>query len=397
LVLGRWGVLATLCLARMLMGLHLQVVAAVAPFLMTDLNLSYGEIGTLIGIFLLPGVVLAIPGGLVSRRFGDARTLTGAVVLLASGTALLAASTGFWSAAAARLVSGAGGTLLTMQVAKIATDWFAGRALSTAIGLLLGTFPLGIAAVMAGLPLAAAVSSWRVAVAVIVGVALVILVVVAALLRDAPTAAAPAPGRRWDLSGHEAALMVVSGLIFSVVNAGLVIFTSFAPAWLHAGGLDAVQAGLLASWTSWVMIAALPLAGPLLDRTGRVSLWLVGTALAAAVVCVALPLSGSGAALASGPAVVWIVLFGVLMGPLAVGSMALPGTVLRPESRSIGFGLFFTINYVGFGVLPAVAGFLIDATGTAAAPFWFDAVVFLSVVPLALLFHTLQRRAVAAG
>ena len=89
---GRWGVLAILCLARVSMGLHLQVVAAVSPFLIADLGPSYGEVGTLIGIFLLPGVVLSIPGGVISRRFGDRRALLGAVVVLAVGTALLAAS-----------------------------------------------------------------------------------------------------------------------------------------------------------------------------------------------------------------------------------------------------------------------------------------------------------------
>ncbi|HZO25778.1 MAG TPA: MFS transporter, partial [Chloroflexota bacterium] len=93
MVMGRWGVLAVTCLARVSMGLHLQVVAAVAPFLIADLGLGYGEIGTLIGIFLLPGVVLSIPGGLISRRFGDTRALIGAIVLLAVGTGLLALGT----------------------------------------------------------------------------------------------------------------------------------------------------------------------------------------------------------------------------------------------------------------------------------------------------------------
>ena len=37
---NRWTVLALLCLARMVMALHLQSVAAVAPFLIADLGLG---------------------------------------------------------------------------------------------------------------------------------------------------------------------------------------------------------------------------------------------------------------------------------------------------------------------------------------------------------------------
>lgn len=366
------------------MGVHLQVVAAVAPFMMADLGLGYGEVGTLIGAFLLPGMALAIPGGLVSRRIGDVRTLLAAIVLLGAGTLLLGASADFWSALAGRLVSGAGGTLLVMQVAKIATDWFAGRELATAIALLLTTLPLGIAAVMAGVPTLAAASGWRAAAWIAVGTTVALFVVTAAVLRGTPATAAPATGRRWDLTRREAALMLVSGFTFSLVNGGLVTFASFTPTWLQAGGRDAVQAAALASWTSWVMIVALPLSGPLLDRTGRVTTWMVASTLAVAGVCVGLP--------SGGPSLLWIVLFGLLLSPLAVGSMALPGQVLRPESRAVGLGLFFTMNYTAFGLLPAAAGALLDATQSAAAPHWFNAGVFVAVAPLTLLFHRLHHR-----
>ena len=388
---GRWGVLAILCLARVSMGLHLQVVAAVAPFLRADLGLGYGEIGTLIGVFLLPGAVLAIPGGLVSRRFGDARALLGAVVLLAAGTALLATSDAFWLALVARIVSGAGGTLLTMQVAKITTDWFAGRELSTAIGILLGTFPLGIAAVMAGLPVVAVASSWRVAVALVAGSALVILAVVAAFLRDPPSARTGTAGERprlWVISRREAGLVLLAGASFSLLNAGLVIFTSFTPALLRQRGLDEVQASVLTSWASWLLIVTLPLVGYFLDRTKRLVTWLTLSAVLTALVCAALP--------SREPAWLWIALFGVMMAPMAVGAMALPGMVLRPETRATGFGLFFATNYVGFAVLPAVAGVLIDVTGSTDAALWFNAIIFVAFVPLVLWFRWLQRPIISA-
>lgn len=381
------------------MGLHLQAVAAVAPFLMADLGLGYAEIGTLIGLFLLPGAFLALPGGLVSRRFGDTRALMGAVVLLAVGTALLAASDRFWVAVVARLIGGAGGTLLTMQVAKMTTDWFAGRELSTAIGILLGTFPLGIAAVMAGLPLVATAYSWREAVALIAGSAVLTLLIVAAVLRDppAPQVGSAEPGRStataerprlWSLTRRDVWLVAISGAAFSLLNAGLVIFTSFAPALLRQRGLGDVEAGVLTSWASWVMIATLPAAGYFLDRARPVTAWLLASAALSTLVCAALP--------SFEPAGLWIVCFGVVFAPVVIGTMALPGEVLRPESRATGFGLFFTTNYVGFAILPAVAGALVDLTGSTSTPIWFCGLIFATVVPLILWFRWLQQPMISA-
>ena len=142
---NRWVVLALVVVARTAMGFQFQSVAAVGPFLVADLGLSYAELGTLIGLYLLPGVVLALPGGLLGARFGDRAVVLAALGLMTLGGAGLAAAGSLAVAAAGRLVSGAGGVLLTIQATKIVTDWFAGRELATALGLMLAAWPLGIA------------------------------------------------------------------------------------------------------------------------------------------------------------------------------------------------------------------------------------------------------------
>ena len=68
---NRWAVLAFVTVARTAMGFQFQSVAAVGPFLVADLGLSYAELGTLIGLYLMPGAFLALPGGLLGARFGD--------------------------------------------------------------------------------------------------------------------------------------------------------------------------------------------------------------------------------------------------------------------------------------------------------------------------------------
>jgi nitrate/nitrite transporter NarK len=41
-----------------------------------DLALSYAQLGTLMGFYLLPGAFLALPGGMLGARFGDRATVS---------------------------------------------------------------------------------------------------------------------------------------------------------------------------------------------------------------------------------------------------------------------------------------------------------------------------------
>lgn len=181
--------------------------------------------------------------------------------------------------------------------------------------------------------------------------------------------------------------MLVAGVAFALVNAALVVFTSFSPPLLIERGRSEAQAGVLASWTSWALMPSVMLAGILLDRARHLFAWLVLSALLTAVACFALPLQE--------PAWVWIALFGVASAPVTVGSMALPGQVLRTENRNVGFGLFFTMNYLGFSLLPPVAGYLLDQTRSTAAPIWFGGLLYLAIIPSVLLFRRLRRDAPA--
>ena len=386
---SRWTVLALLCLARVSMSLHLQVPAAVASFLIADLGFGYAEIGLLLGLFMLPGAFIALPGGLLSDRIGDKAALLGGLALLSAGTGLLAVSAGLALAIPARLVSGAGGVLVTIQVAKMATGWFAGREVATALGCVLGTFPLGIALALATLGALAGAATWQAAVgsaAVWTGLSLAL---VAWLYRDPPRPEAASGGRRpplWSIGPGELRLVLVGGLAFGLVNAAWVVFMGFTPALLVARGLPGAEANALVSWGSWISIGSIVVAGYLLDRLGRATRWLILASIVTAAACLGTTLPGT--------AWPWIVLFGIVSTPAVVGTLALPGEVLRPESRGTGFGVFYTVNYVGFAALPALAGYLLDVTHSPAVALWFGALLWLAIVPTLLLFRRLQRHAV---
>jgi MFS family permease len=269
---------------------------------------------------------------------------------------------------------------------KIVTDRFAGKEISTAIGFMLATFPLGVALAMATLGGVAVAASWQVAVLVPVGATVVILVVVALLYRDRPVQVPMVPLERpplWVITTRELGLVLVAGATFALLNVAWIVFLSFTPTLLLGRGLSEAQAAGLTSWASWLTIGSAA-AGYVLDRTRRVTVWLVLAALVNAAVCLFLPLFG--------PPLLWIALLGLATAPLVVGIVALPAEVLRPESRASGFGAFFTINYLGFALLPPVAGYLLDVTRSTAAPIWFSGALWLGIVLALLLFRWLQHR-----
>ena len=70
---NRWTMLAVLTLVRAAMAYQVQTVASVSPYLMADLGIDYAALGTLIGLYMLPGLVISLPGGVLGRRFGEVR------------------------------------------------------------------------------------------------------------------------------------------------------------------------------------------------------------------------------------------------------------------------------------------------------------------------------------
>jgi len=77
--------------------------------------------------------------------------------------------------------------------------------------------------------------------------------------------------------------------------------------------------------------------------------------------------------------------------------VALAGEVLRPQVRSTGMGIFYTVLYLGLALGPVIAGFVSDTTGNPAAPVYLIAVLAVLTVLVLGLFRVLQARGVPAA
>ena len=226
-----WLILATLTLARTTMGFQFQSVAAVGPILTSNSIITYTELGTLIGIYLLPGALFAIPGGWLGKRFGDKRVVLTGLSMMTLGGALLALSDIYGVMFAGRLVSGLGAVLLNVLVTKMVTDWFAEDRIATAMGLLISSWPLGIAiALLTISPLEAAIGL-RLTFFVPVAICAIALLLVATIYKKPPESADTDIGSSQPVKGKltpcEFWGVVLSGCVWCFYNVAFIFTTEF--------------------------------------------------------------------------------------------------------------------------------------------------------------------------
>ncbi|WP_160331148.1 MFS transporter, partial [Bradyrhizobium macuxiense] len=178
--------------------------------------------------------------------------------------------------------------------------------------------------------------------------------------------------------------VIVTGVIWGVMNLTCVLFFSYAPLLLQAQGVAPTIAASLTSLAIWFTIVAIPVGGYLVHRSGRPVAAIIGCGLVAAF---ALTLFAAGIY----PTIVGVI-FGIAIGPLSGAILSLPARVLEPHDRSLGFGIFYTCFYVLMAVGPSAAGRLQDAWHTPSAALYGGAVLLLSMVPLVLVFVSLTGR-----
>lgn len=190
--------LCVLFVARTVMACQFQTVASTAPFVIGSLAIDYTQLSTLIGLYMLPGIFMALPGGMLGQRFGAKRLVLAGLLLMVAGGGLMSAGSSFFFflVAIGQLISGVRAVLINVLLTKMVADWFADREIVTAMGALVASWPLGLLLFTA----LAAAQSWNAVMVAGAGMALVSFALVAAAYRNPPDApAAASPARRFRL------------------------------------------------------------------------------------------------------------------------------------------------------------------------------------------------------
>ncbi|MCH9047228.1 MAG: MFS transporter, partial [SAR324 cluster bacterium] len=89
---NRWAVLALLFFARLSIPVQFQSIPPLVTFLVEDWGVTSTQVGVLIGLYMAPGVLLSLPGGLLGNRFGDKPILVASLALMVLGAVVFAHS-----------------------------------------------------------------------------------------------------------------------------------------------------------------------------------------------------------------------------------------------------------------------------------------------------------------
>ncbi len=380
----RWVMLLVLFLVRLAMGYQFQSVASVSSHLVNDLGFSYAEIGTLIGFFLLPGILIAIPSGLMTRVTTDKRLLMAGAITMIAGGVIMGYGNDTTALYIGRLLTGIGGTIFNVILTKMVTDWFIEKEIITALAVMLTAWPIGISLGLLTQGPIADNFGWPWAMYATAFLAFVALILAAGLYRDAPVAQQDEAGAlRFGLPKRQFVHISVVGVAWTLYNASLIVLVSFAPDVLIAKGYDPAGAHSVTSLAMWAMLVSIPFGGRILEMFGWVTVSITVTLSAASVAMIAL--SQGIAPEAS------CIAFGVIAGIPAGAIMALSTEAVSADNRGPGLGIFYTWYYVGMTASPALAGWTRDVTGDAAAPVLLGAAMLIVVVLLIGALRVLQR------
>ena len=355
----------------------------------TELNLTYSEVGIVLGAWQLVYIVISYPAGLFVDRVGTHRALGLGVLLVATSGLMRAFASDFVGLFVSVAIFGLGGPIISIGVPKVIASWFSGRPRVTAAGIYITGSTTGSILTLSTtnsvvLPL---LGSWQATCAAYGCIVVCIAATWWLLARDPPKPVERA-GRTSTVSFGEACLTVLrSRAVWLVVIVGFTGFTinhglrSWLPQILEVKGMSPADAGYLAALPGVASVAGSITTARLAVRFGRkrmvaFCLVTVGATLLAVDLLTGLPLLIALAAQGFFAGGVGPVLLTILMDLREVGAGAMGAAT----------GIYFAVGEVGGFSGPSVMGLLKDLSGGFTLGLvMLAAITVVMLVPTALL------------
>lgn len=340
-----------------------SIFPLVTPIL-ADLDLSYAQMGLILGSWQLTYIFAALVAGTILDRWGVRKSIFAGAIVIGLSASLRYFSGGFISMLLAVALFGIGGPMISIGGPKTISAWFSGRNRGTAMGIYTtGNWIGGLTALALtnSLVMPLVGNNWRLAFVVYGVTAFAVALQWLLLARGDTPDERPEGSRILDVFGQlikigNVRILLIMGLLSFAISHG---FSSWLPKILEDGGLSASHAG----WAAAISIA-----------TGIPSILILPTMVAPrfrgrtiavfallTTVNLVLVMNISGIALYVGLGTLGFI-SAPFMAMLLLILMDSPGVEIRHMGAA--GGMFFCVAEIGGFTGPFIMGILVDATGS---------------------------------
>lgn len=360
-----WMILIIMLISLVSGAICMNKVAPVLSDIVSDLSISSGTLsGLLMSIFTFTGILLSVPMGVLTTKYGTFKTGLFALVTIIVGSALGAVSSSYGILLASRLIEGIGLMFLgAIGPATVATA-FAGSGSGTAMGLLMCYMSFGQIIALNVAPIISAGSSWRNFWWISAAFGAVALVLWVLFIRDpeqetgagAVVENAGAGATLSDvLKNSNVWLVCITFLLYMIVHFG--VFNYLPTYFVEVGGISATAAGSITSIASLVGIPVGIVGGMIADKTGSIKIPLAITLVLLGVVIGAIPMFSSSSY------VLLIVLYGLFSMAEAGLSFTAVTKVVQANQGAVASAALNTAQWLGAFLSTMVFGTLLDSFG----------------------------------
>jgi MFS family permease len=356
----RWVVLFSLFYSFVAYAFIFQMVPPLVGSIMQQFGItSSAQAGLLMTIVVIPGILLALPAGLIVDKYGFRLIGSVSTVLAAVGSLVTATANSFPTLLFGRLILGIGGAFIVTATPSVIPQWFSREELGKAMGFYGTNMPL---ATVTAFPIASMLLlsyDWRFPFYLGTIVAAIASVVFLSFVREGPLKhkeRSQSTSTRHALANIELWKASLVWLFFQVTA---ISFLSWGPKLFEEyKGLDSVNSSLLASVLMLAAIVFVPLNGWVSDRIGRRKPFLVIGSFSMAVALVA-----SGYALGS-TLIISVMILGVAAAMVPPVVSTLPAEILESDAVGIGFGVLALCMNIGVALAAPLLGYFVDVTGS---------------------------------
>lgn len=354
----KWIVLIVSLLASNIYYFSLQILPPLISNIKSFYSITEANAGLLMSVVVIPGLLLAIPSGLIVSKVGFRKIGFLTLLGIAFGNLITASSTIFLHALLGRLIMGIGSSFLSIGSAIILSNWFEKNQMGLVMGIYSIGYPVSTIFAFFVAPLLDQYFGWQFAFYVATLIAIIFSIIFVIIIKDQPseekTNSLNLSKMLENLAKSQLWKILLIWLFFNISSTG---FLTWAPTLFSTfKGQTLVYASMISSTYTLSRLIFIPFYGWTSDKIGKRKLIIItGLVLMSTILYLLSQLEGIYL-------IVGVFFLGAATGAIPAIVLALVPQILPSNQTGIGFGLMSTSFRVAAIVGPPITGLLIEVT-----------------------------------